>query len=162
MFVGREIKLLKEKLMKSNIDSKIKETIIEKIDGPGNSSFFGSNGYDFISGIASLNGRNLYYVQGFSSRGDDYPEPRKIIEEIYGKSAVTTGNMDNAIVDQAIAEKILLKYLKPKFSNPKVHVLDTELYYDPTFFIGYSWPLEAVADKLQSKDVKFVYGLFDK
>ena len=101
-------------------------------------------------------------MQGFSSWGDDYEGPCNIIKEVYGEKDITTGNMDHNILGQAEAEKVVLKYLKPKFTNPKIHILDTELYYDPTFFIGYSWPLEAVAEKLQEKDMKFFCVGFDE
>lgn len=101
----------------------------------------------------------LRYVQGFLNDCSS-GVGRNIIEDSTYGEAIEYGYSKD--VTQSEVEDFLLKYFKPKFSNPEIHIMGTELYYDPIGFIGYSWPLEVVAEKLQERDMRFFTVGFDE
>lgn len=99
----------------------------------------------------------LCYVQGFTNDCDD--DIAGIINDRIYDNEKCDYNND---ITQSEAEDSLLEHFPPKFNNPETHIMDTELYYDPIGFVGYSWPLEAVAEKLQEKDMRFFCVGFDE
>lgn len=133
---------LKQKLTKLDIDNKTKEKIMKYADSSGRGVYkYGGN-----HGIAILRDDNLYYVQRVPDKEYDI-----IMDKIFGPNGYK--------VSQEEAEEIMLRYVEPKFSNPKIHIFNTELTEGPECFVGYSWPLVAVAEKLQPRDMGFHYML---
>ena len=141
---------LKRQLSRLNIDNQVKQLIINQYNKPNSSQVVTRRDGPAI-GIGEIGERDdLCYVQGVS----------------YSKYCLIdakVGNCySNSTMTQDEAEEIMLKHVKPKFNNPKIHVFNTELTHNSEAFIGYSWPLEAVADKLQEKDMKFFRMGFDE
>lgn len=133
-----------------NIDNQVKQLIINQYNKP-NSSQVVTRRDGPARGIGEIGEReDLCYVQGVS----------------YSKYCLIDAKVGNCYsnptMTQDEAEEIMLEYVKPKFNNPKIHVFNTELTHNSEAFIGYSWLLEAVADKLQEKDMKFFRMGFDE
>lgn len=146
MFFNEE--QLKRYLNRLNIDSQVKQLIINQYNKPNREVVVTRrNGPE--RGIGEV-GHELCYVQGVS-----YSTYDAILNKIGEPHSGNTMTQDKA-------EKIMLRHVKPKFNNPKIHVFNTELTHISEAFIGYSWPLEAVAEKLQEKDMKFFCIGFDE
>ena len=139
---------LKQWLNRLNIDNQVKQLIINQYNKP-NSSYVVTRRDGPARGIGEV-GDDLCYVQGVSY------SKYCLIDDKVGD------HYSNPTMTQDEAEEIMLKYVKPKFNNPKIHVFNTELTHNSEAFIGYSWPLEAVAEKLQEKDMRFFHMGFDE